>query len=177
MTRAVLILLVILVAFAPAGTDSGKRQRHKDRPVVVRDYTGADHEGVIEETTEDFTPWFRLRYKDMGNRRCPKGLLSPKGTITVCSFPVLECEAHGRCGGLAYIGRGTIHLADYAGEDDAERWFGHYRWNTACHEFMHLLAATSGHIPQDFDSCLRGPALTDPGPGDMELIRLAKMRG
>lgn len=163
-----LLLLVLVMALLPVGTDARRHQR----VIVVHDYTSAAWDGVVQQTVADFNAVMPKRGPLLNYERaqgeCP--YLAPRRTIVYCSVTYIPPH---QPGGVPPAGtvfnRRTIHLLDL--DPDISQW----RFNHACHELMHVLTG----IPDTersatVESCVWGFL---PGPGSFDVAQLRQRYG
>lgn len=147
--KTLLLLLVVLLVVPVAG-----EAKRGQRVIVVRDYMGADWEGVVSETVEDFAPYRPLRY-ERREGSCPRKRKAY--TIDVCPVAAIRnCE---HCRGAAYWNKVELVATATSG----------YRAHLTCHELMHLLGRIPDGPQDRADSCIYGP-LDDPGAFDAQVL-------
>jgi hypothetical protein len=158
--KCALIVLVVLL-LVPSAADA----RRGKRVLVIRDYTSAAWDGVIEQTVEDFNAVMpqggpQLVYERRETAPCDvRAKQRRRASIKVCSVP--ERPYGGRERGQMILLNDT-----YTGP-----WYDQFRAGVVCHEMMHALTGIPdnyGALPDQ--SCVWGE-LSQPGPLDVDRLR------
>jgi DMSO/TMAO reductase YedYZ molybdopterin-dependent catalytic subunit len=162
--RVLLVLLAILLVLpGEVGARRGKRV------LVIRDYTSAAWEGVVEQTVADFNAVMPqrgpdLRYERMEATSC-EALVVPRPRdrfVALCSVAAFDRDF-----GALFLRGGVLAFSDrYTGP-----WYDQFRATVVCHEFMHLLTNipdNDGALPDQ--SCVWGD-LSQPGSFDIDRLR------